>query len=310
MSTDFMEDLHRGAVKLLDGGTGTELQRRGVEMTSQAWCGGAALDNLATLEAIHRDYIEAGADIITANTYSSSRLLLDLDGLGDQFERINRETVRAAHRARRDCGRSDVLVAGSLSHRGPLVEGTATPDTGAAASVDALAVSVSELAHLLREEGCDLILLEMMYDPAGMRPVLAAAAETALPIWAGLSARRHPDGNILGFGPAHDVPFEEVVAILKGWPVDAAGVMHTPSDVVSDALRIVRGSFDGPLMAYPDSGYFKSPNWQFQDVIRPDDLRRFAERWVDEGVQILGGCCGLSPEHIAALSPLRRAPER
>ena len=305
-----MQDLHRGAVKLLDGGTGTELQRRGVEMTSQAWCGGAALGNVATLEAIHRDYIEAGADIITANTYATSRLLLDLDGLGGQFERINRETVRAAHRARRDCGRSDVLVAGSLSHRGALVEGTATPDTGAAASVDALAVSVSELAHLLREEGCDLILLEMMYDPAGMRPVLAAAAETGLPIWAGLSARRRPDGNILGFSPAQDVPFEEVVAILKGWPVDAAGVMHTPSDVVSDALRIVRGSFDGPLMAYPNSGYFKSPNWQFQDVIRPDDLRRFAERWVDEGVQILGGCCGLSPEHIAALSPLRRAPKR
>jgi homocysteine S-methyltransferase len=308
MTADFMQGLQRGAVRLLDGGTGTELQRRGVQMSSHAWCGGAAITSLATLEAIHRDYIAAGADIVTANTYASSRLLLELDGLGDRFEEINRATVQAAHRARRDTGRSDVLIAGSLSHRGPIVKGTARPEAGTAVSLDALAASVSELAHLLRDEGCDLILLEMLYDPIRIPPVLAAAAETGLPVWAGLSARRGADGRVLGFGPGEDVPFATLVSILGDWPVAAAGVMHTPSDLVSDALQILRGGFAGPLMAYPDSGYFRSPDWQFEDVIRPEDLRRFAETWVAESVQILGGCCGLSPEHIAALRPLRREP--
>ena len=82
--------------------------------------------------------------------------------------------------------------------------------------------------------------------------------------------------------------------------------MHTPSDVVGDAVAILRRAFDGPLTAYPDSGYFKMPHWQFEDVIAPDELLRFATEWVANGVQIVGGCCGLSPEHIAALEPLKQ----
>ena len=83
--------------------------------------------------------------------------------------------------------------------------------------------------------------------------------------------------------------------------VQAAGLMHSPSDVVGDALAILRGRFSGPLMAYPDSGYFRMPHWQFEDIIEPDVLVDFAKTWVDDGVQILGGCCGLSPKHIAAM---------
>lgn len=191
-----------------------------------------------------------------------------------------------------------------------MVAGTARPDPGAAAGREALAEAVSELAGLLREEGCDLILLEMMYDPDRMPAVFAAAAETGLPVWAGFSARRGADGRVLGFGPEREVPFESVVSVLRTWPVAAAGIMHTPSDLVSEALAILRRVHDGPLIAYPDSGYFRSPAWQFEEIIAPRDLYRFAERWVDEGVRVVGGCCGLSPEHIAALRPLRRGPRR
>ena len=58
-------------------------------------------------------------------------------------------------------------------------------------------------------------------------------------------------------------------------------------------------------MAYPDSGYFRMPEWQFENVIPPEDFRRFATQWVESGMQIIGGCCGLSPEHIAAISALK-----
>jgi homocysteine S-methyltransferase len=171
-----------------------------------------------------------------------------------------------------------------------------------------MSAALRELAGLLRDEGCDLIILEMMYDPVLMPVAYAAAAETGLPVWAGFSARRGADGRVLGFGPDRDASFEEIVSVLDDWDVEAAGVMHTPSDLIGDALEILRDRFNGPLMAYPDSGCFKSPEWDFHDVIEPAALRACAEGWVEQGVQILGGCCGLSPEHIAALAPLRRPP--
>ncbi|WP_322522220.1 homocysteine S-methyltransferase family protein [Guyparkeria halophila] len=300
--------LRKGEVRLLDGATGTELEKRGVPMSSGAWSGPAALDHADVLEQIHRDYIDAGADIITANTYATSRALLEMDGLGDQFETINRSAVHAAQRARDKSNRPDVLVDGSLSHRGPIATGSARPNSGAAIGLEKMARALREQARLLRDEGCDLLLLEMLYDPERMPLVFAAAAESGLPVWAGFSARRGDKGEVLGFGPGADVPFAEIVSILDDWPVDAAGIMHTPANVVSDALTILRPSFAGPLMAYPDSGYFKSPHWQFEDVIEPHELRRYAEEWVEDGAQILGGCCGLSPEHIAALAPLKRGP--
>lgn len=298
--------LDREHVLLLDGGIGTELERRGVPMSAQAWCGAAAAENAETLAAIHRDYLEAGADIVTANTYAGARHLLELDGLGDRFGEINRGAVRTARRAVEECGRPDALIAGSLSHRGPIIEGTARPAHLEGPALQAMADALKELAELLAEEGCDVILLEMMYDRERMPLAFDAAAQTGLPVWAGFSARRGPDGRVLGFGPDADVPFEEIVTILHDFDVAAAGVMHTGADVLGDALAIVRNAFDGPLIAYPDSGYFKSPNWQFEDVIAPEELRRFAEGWIADGARVVGGCCGLSPEHIAALRPLRR----
>lgn len=91
--------LDSGGVIILDGGTGTELERHGVPMDCHAWCGPATLDHLAVLEAVHRDYIAAGADIITANTYASLPLMLDPAGFGDKFEEINCAAIESAHRA-------------------------------------------------------------------------------------------------------------------------------------------------------------------------------------------------------------------
>ncbi|HER34939.1 MAG TPA: homocysteine S-methyltransferase family protein, partial [Halothiobacillaceae bacterium] len=152
--------LQAGEVRLLDGATGTELEKRGVPMSTNAWSGSAALDHPETLEQIHRDYIDAGADIITANTYATSRALLELDGLGDRFETINRAAVRAACQARDRSGRPEVIIAGSLSHRGPIATGSARPDSGAI-GLETMADALREQAQLLRDEGCDLLLLEM-----------------------------------------------------------------------------------------------------------------------------------------------------
>ena len=298
--------LRDGGIVILDGGTGTELERRGVPMNPDAWCGPATLENAGILEAIHRDYIAAGADVVTANTYASSRLMLEPAGFADRFEEINRTAVHAALRAREASGRADVVVAGSLSHMCPVVGGTSQPDVTRIPPRTVVTEALAELADLFRREGCDLILLEMMYDPDRMGPAFEAAIETGLPVWAGFSARRGAGGDVLSFLPERDVPVQDLAAVLQDFDVAAAGIMHTPSNLTGDAVAALRGSFAGPLMAYPDSGYFEMPQWQFNDIIPPDEFRRFAGEWVDAGVQIIGGCCGLSPEHIAAIAPLKR----
>lgn len=298
--------LDRGGLVILDGGTGTELERRGASMDPGAWCGPATLGNADLLREIHCDYIAAGADVVTANTYASSRLMLEAAGFGDQFETINRTAIRAAHSAREASGRDDVLLAGSLSHMCPMAFGTARADLARAVSEAQMTRAFGELAGLLRDEDCDLIALEMMYCPDRMRPAFRAASESGLPVWAGFSARRGENGQILAFEPDHDIPFEELVRVLDDFPVAAAGVMHTSADVTGEALRIVREHFNGPLLAYPDSGYFKMPHWQFEGVIEPATLADFAREWIEDGVQVIGGCCGLSPQHVAALSLLRK----
>ncbi len=299
--------LDAGGIVILDGGTGTELERRGAPMDPGAWCGPATLESRPLLEAVHRDYIAAGAEVVTANTFASSRLMLEPAGFGDQVEEINRTAVEAALSARDSMaaeGHRGVAVGGSLSHMIPVAGGTDIANTDSAPSAQQMADAFGELAETLKRAGCEVILLEMMYHPERMPHAFRAAQETGLPVWAGFSARRGADGTVLSFARDADIPLADALAVLDDFTVDAAGVMHTGADLTGAALAEVRRRFDGPLTAYPDSGYFKMPSWQFEDVIAPEALRAHAEDWIAEGARVLGGCCGLSPEHIAALAPL------
>ena len=79
-------------------------------------------------------------------------------------------------------------------------------------------------------------------------------------------------------------------------------VMHTSPNDTDEALEIVRRYWDGPLGTYPECGYFKMPDWQFVDIISPDDLVTKSKAWKAQGVAIFGGCCGIGPDHIAALA--------
>ena len=80
--------------------------------------------------------------------------------------------------------------------------------------------------------------------------------------------------------------------------------MNTPSNLVDHALSTLRDHFDGPTYAYPDSGFFEMPNWNFEDVIPPEEFIRFASQWRVDGVAAVGGCCGLTPDHIEAIAGL------
>ena len=295
--------IDRNDLVILDGGVGTELQFRGIEM-DETWCGSASL-NTQVLEQIHLDYINAGAEVITTNTYASSRLMLEAAGLEDNFEEINLKAIYAAHEAKKTTKRDDILIAGSLSHRLPIPDGAKQADLKHGVSENRLRESCEEMAMFLAENGCDIIILEMMYHPDRMLSVFEAAAKSQKPIWAGFSTRLSDTGLVLSFMEEDDIPFENVVAIVKDFKIDVAGIMHTDVNAVSESLKVLKKFFDGPLMVYPDSGGWVSPNWDFDKVIQPQKLKFFAEKWVNEGVNIIGGCCGLSPNHIKEIAQLK-----
>ncbi len=295
------QHLDADGVVILDGATGTELQRRGAPMDPAAWCGPATLHNDQLLTQIHEDYIRAGSDVITANTFASSRLMLTPAGYADQVEEINRRAVEAALRAREQQGATDrVCVAGSLSHMVPVAVGTGTVDASQIPSADQVSDAFYELALILCDSGVDHIMLEMMYNPTRAKLALEAALSTGLPVWFGMSARRAAAGHAITFDALEEYEIADVAALIPEHGVDAAGFMHTAAEVIEDALAAARPYFSGPLMAYPDSGYFEMPDWRFVDTIEPDRLQQFFVEWIGQGVRLIGGCCGLTIAHVEA----------
>ena len=152
-----LQRLAAGHIAILDGPTGTEEQRRGAPINPGAWCGPATLGNDRLLVDIHRDYIEAGAEVVTANTFAASRLMLGAAGMPDKSEEIVTRAVAAARDAR-DASREDVVVAGSLSHMVPVARGTAVVDPAQLPSEAEMSDAFHALAYQLRDAGCELIM--------------------------------------------------------------------------------------------------------------------------------------------------------
>lgn len=291
--------LAAGEAILLDGGTGTELERRGAPMHDAVWCAAATLSHGGLLRAVHEDYVRAGASVIIANTYASNRLMLEPAGLGGEFEAVNRRAVEVALEARdRAAGGDAVAVAGSMSHTLPMRH-----DPAHAPSPSRAVECFSEMAGTLAAAGVDLIVLEMMSNPDLARPALAAALATGLPVWIGYSALRGEGGEPVPF-LRPDLGFADLLRAVPPSPAPVAGVMHTHVDLTGPALAALRGFFDGPTMAYPDSGYFEMPHWRFVDVVSPAKLAGAAREWIEGGVQVVGGCCGLGVEHVEALAEM------
>lgn len=292
--------LASGGTVLIDGATGTELERRGAPMAEGAWCALATETSGDLLRDIHRDYIEAGSRVITTNTFASCRVMLEGAGLGDRSASLIATAARLAREAREASGDDSVCIAGSLSHMVQVLAGQKRDFAGLPA-MPVVQGWFDEAADQLAEGGVDLIVLEMMSEPVLAPMALSAALDTGLPVWVGLAVVQGQGGALVSRSRP-EVTLDELLARMPLTAVQAAGVMHSDARIVSAVLRRVREHFDGPLMAYPDSGHFRMPNWQFEDVMPPATFADWCVTWRDEGTRILGGCCGLGVEHIRALA--------
>jgi homocysteine S-methyltransferase len=291
------QKLARGETIILDGGTGTDIQRRGVPMSSSTWCAEANISHPDVVRAVHEDYIKAGADIIIANTFATSALLFNALSRDEEMLEIDRAAVAIAREAAKG---HQVAVAGSISTMRPVVAGsdrTAKQREWPEATARAL---FNRKADNLAAAGVDLIMMEMMRDQDYSVWASEAALATGLPVWIGISVERH-GSTLTGFG-REDQPLDGVARTLAALKPDVISIMHTSPNDTDEAIDVLRRYWKGPIGAYPESGYFKMPEWTFVDIIPPEELVKKSASWRKKGVTAFGGCCGLGPDHIKALT--------
>jgi homocysteine S-methyltransferase len=287
VSTTWQRRLAEGGTLVLDGGTGTELRRRGIVLDGATWSALAAVTHYDLLRAVHADYIEAGADIITTNTFATTRFVLEAAGHGAQFAAINARAVAAAREAHDASGR-DVAIAGSISCLPPRFDVHAYPTERAEAA------AYRELAETLAESGVDFLALEMMQETRHAPLACEAARSVGLPFWIGVSCRAGAGGTLVGFDfPL--VPLTSCLDVLLPFDPALVAVMHTPIATIEAALRTIRAQWSGPLGAYPEIGDGTAPS-----LVTPTELALHAKRWRDGGAHAIGGCCGTTPDHIRA----------
>jgi homocysteine S-methyltransferase len=289
----WLDLLQSGRVVVIDGGTGSELRHRSAALSGETWSAFAGFEHPALLTQIHRHYIDAGADVITTNTFATSRLVLDGAGRGGDFEAINRAAVAAAKEARTSSGKN-VAIAGSLSCLPPRFDPNAYPSPAVEKA------GYIELAALFAAEGVDLIALEMMQDDRHARLACEAARGVGLPFWLGVSCRLASDGELAAFDYP-GTPFARVLNALLPYEPSVVNIMHTPTNAVARAMDEVRRRWRGFVGVYPEIDSAEGSPAPRTEPLGPGDFALLASRWIDAGAAVVGGCCGTTPEHIRAL---------
>jgi S-methylmethionine-dependent homocysteine/selenocysteine methylase len=293
-----------GEVVVMDGGSGTELQAMGVPMDRAAWSGVANLTHPETVRELHANYLAAGAEILITNTFAAGPGALEAAGCGGRFEEANRNAVAAAAAARAEAARDAVVIAGSMSRMAAGGLSAAGETDAAFAAEGVLLDAYRRQAEVLTGAGVDALVLEMMGAREHALPAVVAAAETGLPVWLGISVAE------AGSGRAETIDGEDVAGLLRSLPldaIDAVFVMHTDIGPVPGSLDAIRAVWDGVLGAYPHVGDWTPPVWVFHDIA-PLAFADEASEWVSHGATIVGGCCGIGPSHIAAVSDRCRTP--
>ena len=289
-----MSRMDAGELILIDGATGTEIERRGVPQLNNAWNGGGALSHPSIVREVHQDYIEAGSQIIISNTFATCEHTLRDAGMAEHFETLNRRGVELAVEARDQSHAPDVLVAGGISY---------WSFTGNKPSLSALSSSVTDQAGIMKNAGADLLMLEMMIDIDRMCVTLEGALASDLPVWVGVTCKIDSQGVVC---LRNGEPLSSALESLKTYTIPLISIMHTQVDIITECLSELNDSWAGSTGVYAHSRGDRVTNhnkhaWDFDGVISPEDYLQASNEWCAQGINALGCCCGLGVEHIKTL---------
>ena len=319
------EKIAHGGVIVLDGATGTEIERLGGKMDSAAWCGVANMNYPEKVRQVHEAYLRAGADVITTNTFATCRHVLAGARLDNDTVAINQQAVTLARNARDAVAPSrPVAIAGSMSNTVAWQPGFISPDPRFVPTERQEIANYREMANTLADAGVDLLILEMMLDIEHASRALEAAVGTGLPVWVGISCSLENDGAVVGWDlatqgritadhtPPLPLPLDEIIDTLQKIGGDVFGIMHSTVGATTPGLQVLCERWAGPVMAYPETmrgdqppvdQADRLPTPSFLDVgdLSPEIFAEACRGWVDQGVQIIGGCCGTTIEHMQAM---------
>tara|TARA_B100001964_G_scaffold40340_1_gene44160 strand:+ start:3928 stop:4896 length:969 start_codon:yes stop_codon:yes gene_type:complete len=304
------ELLENGECIIMDGAIGTEIARLGGDMHTSAWCGLANKTHPDVVRQVHRAYLRAGAHVVTANTFATCRHVLAGAGLADEAASITARAVELARQAvvEEACDRP-VAVAGSMSNNYAWIPGTVSPDPRYFPTPEQQITDYREMADAIASAGADFIVLEMMSDVTNASLTAEAAVATGLPVWIGISCVLQPGRGVTAWDahtahpaeelhPEHEphatLSLEEVIEAMIQFEPQVMGIMHSTVSATGPGLDVLKRAWSGPIMAYPETNGVP--------FIEPGEFSTRCSAWVNEGVQIIGGCCGTTIEHIRTLT--------
>jgi len=284
--------LVRGEVVVLDGAMGTELDRRGVPTPLPLWSAQALLDAPEVVRAIHEDYLRAGADVVTTNTFRTTARTMKRAGRDvAEGERLTRLALDLAREARSNAGRDRTAwVAGAMA---PL-EDCYRPDLAPAPAI--AAAEHAAQAALLAAAGADLLLVETMNAIPEAVEATRAAVATRLPVFVSFIARSERE---LWSGE----PLDAAVRAVDALRPDAILVNCVPAETAERCLEIMARATRVPIGCYPNAGHpdIDHGTWRHDDDMTPERFAAYAPSWLRRGALIVGGCCGTGPGHVRAL---------
>ena len=285
-------DIFASRPVLADGAMGTVLYARGV-LINRCY-DELNLSDPGLILSIHEEYLQAGAEILESNTFGANRFRLGRHGLADKVNEINAAGVRIARQAverLKEKQAGEAWVAGAVGPLGVRLEPLGK--TGLDEARAAFAEQISALAAA----GVDLLSIETMPALNEAREALAAARETAPELPVLVMVTVDDDGNCLdGSSPAH------AAALLTEWGAGAIGVnCSTGPTMVLTAIEAMRAATTLPLAAMPNAGMPRAVEGRNIYLCSPEYMASFARKAIQAGVQIVGGCCGTTPNHIRAM---------
>lgn len=272
---------------LFDGALGSMLIRQGMTggQASEQW----TLEQPEAVTEIHRQYFRAGADVVTTNTFGGNAIKLDHSGLGDRIEEINREGVALARKAVDETG----YVAGDLGPTGQMLvpSGPLEPEAAQAA--------FCQQAAYLSAAGADLIIIETMFDLTEALAAVKGAKEACdLPIFTTMTFQQTARGFVTIMGNGVEASLKD----LLGAGAAAVGAnCSLGSDSMLTMAREVRDTIDAPLIFQPNAGM---PEVREGETIYPEEKDHYAANLIRlkaAGIEIIGGCCGTTPDYIRAI---------
>ena len=287
-------------ILLLDGGLGRELRCRGVQLSNTIWSATGLIQAPETVAQIHLDYIEAGADIITTNTYGLIRAELAKEGIEHRFAELNLLACRLAEKSR-ELSDKKVMIAGAL----PPLRGSYRAD---------LVGPFEEIVDLYREQAellsphVDLIICETMSSAKEGSAAAQAACSTGKEVWVAWTLHEDNSGRLRSKETA-----QEAVKALDGLPVSGFLANCCAPESISSFLKQMKGTKINHKGGYANTFEPIPEDWSLdggqqtdgllplRQDITPDTYVNHVASWLDSGANVVGGCCGTRPAHTSKM---------